>query len=696
MENNIYAKIIVDISSNAVDKAFLYKIPTELIDVLNVGDKVVIPFGKSNKMIEGFIISINTEKEIIESKKYSNDEYLKNITDFSNIKNIIKKADKKFSINNVLMSMAMYMSEEYMCPLSLCLKTVLPINRELRKNSKRVDVIENYNINNNLDIKLNDEQKNIVDILKKFYKQNRYSNHLIYGITGSGKTEVYIKLIEEVIKDNKKVIVLIPEISLTYQTVIRLKQKFDKNISIIHSKMTEGEKYLQIQKCMNGEVDILVGPRSALFAPFENLGLIVMDEEDDHSYKSDMSPRYHARDMAIYRAKLQNAMFVSLSATPNITSYTNALNNIKDKNNCELDDKEFHLYKLTNRAVKDLTLPKVYIVDLCKEFKLGNKTIFSKLLVEKINDRLSKNEQVMLFMNRRGLNKVVTCVECGKNFKCPNCDVSLTLHNDGKMRCHYCGYEQKQVLICPDCGSKKFTTFGIGTQKLEQETLKYFNSARILRMDRDTTKEKNGYDKIIEKFKNHEADILLGTQMIVKGHDFNNVTLVGVICADMSFNVQNYKATEDAFSLLMQVSGRSGRSKYGECVVQTYDAGNVILDLLKDADYEKFYNYEINFRKSFKYPPFTNLIVASFRDVDKYVLADACKYIKSIILKEYKVELLGPMAPVPAKISNYYYKNIYIKVDDYDLAKQIRYKMYELLRNNAKYKTVLIAFDIEK
>ena len=695
MENNIFANVIVDLDSAAVDKPFLYKVPNELVGILKVGDRVLIPFGNGNKQIEGFIISLISEIDLLDLKKKTDDNFIKNITNFSGIKNIIKKVDKKFSINNILMNMAIYMSDEYMCPLNICLKTVLPIKRELRKNSLRVDVVENYNNVNDNNIYLNDEQKLIVDNLIKYYKLYKYSNHLIYGVTGSGKTEVYLKLIEEVIKDNKQVIVLIPEISLTYQTVTRLKNKFNENIAILHSKMSEGEKYIQIKKCMDGKVNIIVGPRSALFAPFENLGLIVMDEEDDHSYKSEMSPRYSTKDMAIYRAKIQNALFLSLSATPDISSYKNASENLIDENHI-IDDKEFHLYKLSHRASNNVNMPKIQIVDLCKEFKIGNKTIFSKLLIDKINDRLDKNEQIMLFMNRRGLNKVVTCVECGKNFKCPNCDVSLTLHNDGMMRCHYCGYEEKQVLVCPDCGSKKFTNFGIGTQKVEQEVLKHFKNARVLRMDRDTTQVKNGYDNIISKFKNHEADILLGTQMIVKGHDFDNVTLVGVICADMSLNVQNYKATEDAFSLFMQVCGRSGRKKEGECIIQTYDYNNHVLDLLKTSDYENFYKYEINFREKFVYPPFCNLICCIFKSDDEFILNDSCIYAKTNIKKIYNIDVLGPITPIPSKINNYYFRKMYIKIDNHELAKKIRFDIYNLIKNNNKYKSIMMAFDIEK
>lgn len=695
MENNIFANIIVDLDSSAVDKPFLYKIPTELINILKVGDRVLVPFGNGNKLIEGFIISLMTKEDLLSIKNKTNDSFIKNIKDFSNIKYIAKKVDKKFSVNNILMKMAIYMSEEYMCPLNICLKTVLPIKRELRKNNKRVDVSNNYINNLDSNIVLNKEQQLIVDNLIKYYKLNKYSNHLIYGVTGSGKTEVYLKLIEEVIKDKKQVIVLIPEISLTYQTVIRLKHKFNDNVAVLHSKMSEGEKYIQIKKCMNGEVNIIVGPRSALFAPFENLGLIVMDEEDDHSYKSEMSPRYSTRDMAIYRAKLQNALFVGLSATPDISSFKDASLNVVDDKHI-IDNKEFHLYKLKNRAYNNINLPKIEIVDLCKEFKIGNKTIFSKLLIDKINDRLNKNEQVMLFINRRGLNKVVTCVECGKTFKCPNCDVSLTLHNDGMMKCHYCGYEEKQILVCPECGSKKFTNFGIGTQRVEQEVLKCFKSARVLRMDRDTTQVKNGYDNIISKFKNHEADILLGTQMIVKGHDFDNVTLVAVICADMSLNVQNYKATEDAFSLFMQVCGRSGRKKYGECIIQTYDYKNVIFDLVKNSDYENFYNYEIKFREKFVYPPFCNLLSCILKGDDEFILSDACMFIKLNINKLYNVDILGPIIPIPAKINNVYYKRIYIKVDNYELAKKIRFDILNMIKTDEKYKSVNMIFDIEK
>ncbi|MCQ2610075.1 MAG: primosomal protein N', partial [Lachnospiraceae bacterium] len=354
-----------------------------------------------------------------------------------------------------------------------------------------------------------------------------------YGITGSGKTEVYIELIKHVIKDNKKVIVLIPEISLTYQTVIRLKQVFEEEISIIHSRMSEGEKYLSYKKCLDGKASILVGPRSAIFAPFDDLGLIVIDEVHDHSYKQDVSPRYDTLDIARYRMKRQECMLLTLSATPSVSHYYRALHN---------DDITIH--RLTKRASKNVSLPSISLVDMREEFHSKNKSSFSKALKELIKERLDNKEQVMLFMNKRGLSRFEKCLDCGETIKCPHCDVSLVVHNDGKAKCHYCGYEENIATTCPKCHSDHIISFGMGTERLEEKCKEEFPTARILRMDRDTTIKKGGMDNIIKDFRNNKADILIGTQMIVKGHDFPNVTLVGIMCADMSLYMPTYKATE--------------------------------------------------------------------------------------------------------------------------------------------------------
>lgn len=679
-KDKLFASIIVDINNEAVDKAFLYSIKDEMKDTIKIGDKVKIPFGNGNKIIEGFVINIGTKEDIL---NIQNDEYLLKDGVFENAKEIIESAKNKISINNILMNIAHYMSEEYKCPLSLCLKTVLPVKKEVLKNKRQIDVIEKYDIIDNNIKSLTDEQNEVVNSLIKNYKTNKFSNNLLFGVTGSGKTEVFIKLIEEVIKDNKKVIVLIPEISLTYQTVTRLKSKFGNKVAILNSKMSAGEKYIQMKKCMDSEIDIFVGPRSALFAPFEDLGLIIIDEEDDKSYISDNSPRYNAIEVAEYRAKLQNAMLLTMSATPNINRYYRA----KEK-------KEIILYTLTKRI--STSLPNIEVVDMRKEYATGNKSVFSKLLKSKINDCLSKKEQVLLFMNRRGLNRSITCVSCGDTIKCPHCDIPLTVHNDGKIKCHYCGYEEKTPIVCPKCNSNKLSTLGLGTQKLEQWTIKEFPTARIIRMDKDTVTEKDSYDKIIKKFNNYEADIMIGTQMIVKGHDFPNVTLVGIMCADMIINIEGYNASENAFSQICQVAGRSGRKKIGECVIQTYDPDNNIFSYIKNNDYDSFYNNELSFRKSFNYPPIKAMLKVTIKSLDEDIVnlfaSDFKLYIE---LNFININILGPVKPNPSKIKDYYYRVIYIKCDNKILAKEIRKFLYEYFNNNDKKKFINIAFDIE-
>lgn len=683
--NNKYASIIVDIDSDAVDKAFLYLIPKEMEESLKIGDKVVFPFGRGNKEKEGFVISINTKEELKNSDRAKKDDYLKQDISYDNAKSLISIAKNKIPISDMLMDLAIFLSEEYLAPLSSCLKTVLPVKRELRKNKRRIDVLEKYEQKEINKPNLNDEQKRVTHELIESYKTNNYSNHLLYGITGSGKTEVFLNLIEQVINDKKEVIVLIPEISLTYQTMIRLRERFGDKVGIINSNMSEGEKYLQIKKCLDKEISILVGPRSAVFAPFENLGLIVMDEEDDNSYKSELTPRYNTYTVAQYRCKKQNAMLLTLSATPTLSSFYKAQKS-----------KEVTLHKLTKRAVQNIGLPICNIVDMRREYKTGNNTIFSKLLIDKINDRLKKKEQVLLFMNRRGYNKTLTCIECGETIKCPHCDVPLTFHADGSLKCHYCGYVTTDIKDCPNCHSKKLNSFGIGTEKLEAKTKDLFPKARILRMDRDTVIRKDAYDEIVKKFNNKEADILIGTQMIVKGHDFPNVTLVGIMCADMVFNIEKYDAEERAFSLLTQMSGRSGRKINGECVIQTYNPENLSLEYIKKADYEMFYKDEIEFRKEFNYPPIKSLLIITIKSLVEEVVDINANKLQSYLKMNYlNNTILGPVVPNPSKVKDNYIRNIFVKCEDIDEAKRIRKMAYEYLRQQDHRRETIVIFDIE-
>lgn len=684
-----FASIIVDITTDALNKPFLYVIPEELFGKIKVGDKVVFPFGKSSADKEGYVLEILTFEELKEKKFYKKDAYFKKEDAIESLKEIKSIAGDKIAIKQILFKIAIFLCREYSAPLQNCIKTVMPVKRVVRKNVKQTDAISKYKIDTKTsdekDITLTSEQTTVINDILTEYNKKSFSEHLVYGITGSGKTEVYIKVIEEVIKDGKQVIVLIPEIALTHQTVIRLKERFVDNIAIIHSRMSEGDKYIQYKKCENKEASILVGPRSAMFAPFENLGLIVVDEVNDASYKSDTTPRYNTIDVARYRCKEQNAMLISLSATPNIDLYYEA-----NKENSNIK-----LHKLTKRASS--TLPTVTIVDMKQEIKNGNKSIFSKYLVEKINDRLSKKEQIMLYMNRRGYNTIFTCKNCGTTYKCPHCDVALVSHYDGNLRCHYCGYEIKEPMLCPVCKSNEIEKYGMGTEKLEELCIDLFPNAKVLRMDRDTTSKKDGHDKIIEKFRAGDADILIGTQMIVKGHDFPNVTLVAILRADLSLYGESYKSAEDTFSLLTQCVGRSGRKISGESIIQCYDVDSDVYKHVKEQDYETFYNEEIIIRKKLKYPPFSKLLSIRMGSENVDTLNQFVKDLKSVL--DYKNDtnavILGPVKTNPEKIKDIHFKKIIVKCNVVDEAKKYRtickkFKDYADKKNRIK-----VIFDIE-
>ena len=511
------------------------------------------------------------------------------------------------------------------------------------------------------DIRLNKEQDNISKGIWAYIENNAYSYggvHLIHGITGSGKTEVYMDVIDKVIAKGKEVIVMIPEIALTYQTVMRFYRKFGDKVSIINSKLSAGERYDQFERAKNGEIKIMIGPRSAVFTPFRNLGLIIIDEEHEGSYKSENAPRYHARETAIYRAKCEGAAVILGSATPSVDSYYKALTG------------EYILYELKNRA-KDSKPATVHIVDMREELAMGNRTMFSGKLNELIKDRLGKKQQIMLFINRRGYAGFVSCRNCGVARKCPHCDVGLTLHNNNKLVCHYCGYETPMPKTCPECDSKYIAAFGTGTQKVEEAVKKMYPTARTLRMDMDTTSKKDGYEQILSQFSNGEADVLIGTQMIVKGHDFPNVTLVGIIAADMSLYASDYRSSEKTFQLLTQAEGRAGRGKIdGEAVIQTYSPDNGSIIAASKQDYTEFYNQEILYRNISEYPPVVSLMAIHLTSKDDKLLNDLAVAIKELIGKAgVDIKLLRIIGPADANISrinDVYRKVIYIKSREYE------------------------------
>lgn len=732
----MYANIIVDISYEKLDRIFQYKIPEELSDKIHVGVNVTIPFGKGNRLINGFVIDITDICDYDEKK----------------IKSIIKVNEKNIPVEGTLINLAWFIKNTYGSTMNQALKTVIPIKKVTKdvvkrtiylttdkekldkymeeftrknavarlrlmnafvdSNSQYLDytlVTEKLNIsrqtvcaleklelievkeekiyrnpvniknNSDYDISLNEEQKKVVaDIIGSDKKV-----HLIHGVTGSGKTEVYMEIIDQYIKKGKQVIVLIPEIALTYQTVMRFYGRFKDRVSIINSKLSQGERYDQFERAKNGEIDIMIGPRSAIFTPFRNLGLIVIDEEHESTYKSEGVPKYHAREVAVYLANICNAKVVLGSATPSIESYYACKNG------------EYELHSLKNRAVAK-KMPQVDIVDLRDELKNGNRSMFSYKLQELIGDRLGKKEQIMLFINRRGYAGFVSCRSCGKAIRCPHCDVGLNLHNNGKLVCHYCGYETPMVKNCPSCNSKYIAAFGTGTQKVEEAIKKMYPEARVLRMDMDTTSKKDGHEKILSAFANEEADILIGTQMIVKGHDFPNVTLVGVIAADLSLYAADYRANERTFDLLTQASGRAGRSKKeGNVIIQTYNPEEYSITLAAKQNYEEFYENEILYRTLNGYPPVVNMMAILITS-EKYENADRfSKEILEIINKiTDKIMVIGPADCNIKKISDIYRKIIYLKDRDIDKLVHIKNKIEEYKENNDIASFASIQFDM--
>ena len=495
---------------------------------------------------------------------------------------------------------------------------------------------------------------------------------------------MYIKLIEQTLSQGKEAIVLIPEIALTYQTVRRFYARFGDKVSVINSRQSQGERYDQFKRAKKGEVQVMIGPRSALFTPFASLGLIIIDEEHEPSYKSESTPRYHARETAIRRAVLEHANVVMGSATPSVEAYSKAMNG------------EYSLVRLTTRY-GSRPLPRVSIVDLREELKAGNRSVLSRELRQKMKGRFEKKEQVMLFLNRRGYAGFVSCRSCGHVMKCPHCDVSLSEHNNERLLCHYCGYETGKPRICPVCGSPYIGGFKAGTQQIEDIVKAQFPQARVLRMDMDTTRQKDGHEKILSAFANGEADVLVGTQMIVKGHDFPNVTLVGVLAADMSLYSDDYRSGERTFQLLTQAAGRAGRGqKEGEAVIQTYTPTHYSIVTAAAQDYEAFYEEEIRYRQIMGYPPVENLLAVLVSCEDEVLLETGCKYLKEFSIRiapKETAKIIGPASPGIGKINDVYRKVIYIKDENYDTLVRIKNGLEQYIEVNPGYRKMRIQFD---
>ena len=531
---------------------------------------------------------------------------------------------------------------------------------------------------------LTTEQESAVQCILEEWKSAQPRPVLLEGVTGSGKTQVYMKLIEETLNRGEQAIVLIPEIALTYQTVRRFYARFGEKVSVINSRQSQGERYDQFKRARKGEVQVMVGPRSALFTPFSRLGLIVIDEEHEPSYKSENSPRYHARETAVKRAELEHARVVLGSATPSLEAYSRAVSD------------EYVLVKLKARY-GERPMPKVSIVDLREELKAGNRSILSRELWGGIERRLESREQIMLFLNRRGYAGFVSCRSCGHVMKCPHCDISLSEHNNGRLICHYCGYETKKPQVCPECGSPYIGGFKAGTQQIEKVVQDTFPGVRTLRMDFDTTRNKGSYEKILASFAAHEADVLIGTQMIVKGHDFPDVTLVGVIAADLSLNADDYRCGERTFQLLCQAVGRCGRGKKpGEAVIQTYHPDHYSIQAAAVQDYEAFYEEEMSYRELMDYPPAAHMMAVLGSCPEEELLIQAMHYLQLYINRIYKkkdLHVIGPAYASVGKVKDIYRQVIYLKHEDYGTLVRIRDQMEKYIEINSGFRKIYIQFD---
>ena len=658
----MYAEVIVDISHEAIDKSFSYRIPEDM--VLHVGDPVLVPFGRGKK--KAYVLSLHERVCFPEEK----------------IKDIDSVLDKEFSVEEELLSLAVWMSREYGTGLNQCLKTVIPVKKKVKKRGKATELLWKAE---EAPLSLTKEQANVLEGIKLAFSKGEKAA-LLFGVTGSGKTEVYLKLMEEIIRKRKEVIFLIPEISLSFQTRSRIEKRFPGLVSVLHSKMSQGERAESMEKCRSGEVKILMGPRSALFAPFSNLGLIIMDEEQDRSYKSEQAPRYETRDVIRKRGELSSCPVLFGSATPSVQLFS------------EVEKGALPCFCLHNRAVEGSTLPKMQVVDMRKELEEGNRSIFSRVLEGKIQERLDRGEQVMLFMNRRGYAPFVSCRKCGEALRCPHCDVSLNLHKNGILQCHYCGYQTNLPKICPNCQSKYLAAFGSGTEKLESICHSVFPKAGILRMDRDSTGKKGKYEEILQAFSEEKADILLGTQMIVKGHDFPKVTLVGIIAVDQILLDSDFQAGEWAYQLITQVSGRAGRGeRAGEVLIQSYQPDHPLLELALKQDYLSFYKEEKNYRKRLFYPPFSVMLAIQCIYTEEayldYILGKLMPRVQERI-RDGGGETYGPFPATIYKIKDKFRKIIYIKHSNHDIILQLRDYFIQELKQEDKRNLILLQFDL--
>ncbi len=708
------ASVLVELSNRNIDKCYNYLIPKNFETKVKVGIRVIVPFGR--QILEGFVLNIFSQN--------SNDD----------LKEIINIIDTDVILNEELLDLGKYIKDKTLSTLISAYQTMLPKALKAQKKTLIKKAYDKY-IELNFDVKyldnykFNESQKKIInsiingvnskkilksisnsslntlinknivkEVLIEKYRLNISKNKkykkvclnteqqqavnkimtstnvcLLYGVTGSGKTEVYMEVIDKILNIGKTAIVLVPEISLTPQITNRFVSRFGNNIAILHSRLNEGEKYDEYRKIAKGEVSIVIGARSAIFAPLKNIGVIIVDEEHSNTYKQENNPKYNAIDIAIERAKYHNAKVILGSATPSLESFSRTIAN------------RYQLVQLKRRA-NDKDLPNVLIVDMNKEAKKNN--YFSSILIENIKETLNNKEQIILFLNRRGYASFITCSNCGYVSKCPNCDITLTYHKSSDMeRCHYCGYATKRKIICPNCHEQSIKNLGVGTEKIEEEIHKLFD-ANVIRMDFDTTNTKGAHEKIIEDFQNKKYDILLGTQMIAKGLDFPNVTLVGVINADTSLMIPNFRSSEHTFQLLSQVAGRSGRGeKSGKVIIQTFNKDHYAINLAKTHNYIEFFNKEMKIRKELNYPPYCYLVSVKVISKD-YELAKKESNSITVKLKNNLKSsiILGPSIGSTFKINNTYRFGILIKYKKEDNLYVFLEKILDYYKTNDKIK----------
>ena len=744
-----YANVIVDISLEKLDRTFQYRVPDELKDSIRVGMQVLVPFGNGSRVLTAYVVELTDECE----------------WDPERVKDLIGIPERGIPLEGQLIALASWMRRIYGSTMNQALKTVLPVRKAVREKVKkslvlavsreeaekyralfekkhqkaRFRILEALLKEERLDysaavkelgltaqtakaleemglvrletdtvfrnpvkpsevqphpVKLYPRQQETVDSILKRAAEGDRRPSLIHGVTGSGKTEIYMELIAAVLEEGKQAVVLIPEIALTFQTVLRFYKRFGDLVSIMHSRLSAGERYDQFERARKGEVRVMIGPRSALFTPFEKLGIIVIDEEHEGSYKSETVPRYHARETAIERARMSGAFVVLGSATPSVDSYEKA----------RIGD--YQLYELPLR-VPGRTLPDTEIVDLREELRMGNRSIFSARLRELIEDRLEKKQQIMLFLNRRGYAGFVSCRACGHVIKCPHCDVSLSLHTGGRMICHYCGYQSAAPKKCPSCGSSYIGAFRAGTQQAAELAAREFPGARVLRMDFDTTKQKGGHEKILEAFSRHEADILVGTQMIVKGHDFPGVTLVGILAADLSLYAGDYHASERTFQLLTQAAGRAGRgAEKGTAVIQTYSPEHYSVKAAAAQDYESFFRQEMDFRRLMHYPPAAHLLGLYLMSEKEDELERGAQVLKKLALQalkeiqasgagENQIQVIGPAEAGVSKVRDVYRRVLYLKGSSLPALLAWKEKIEPELDRREELRVLNIQFDMD-